>query len=335
MSERESIILDFDCCLDTPFHSTEKKYKNLLKCAPYILGSSIRGELLNYLIIKNCTANKIRTLSTLKKEAEIIEFHSKCEIQCIVKKILWNEKWGMLVSFGQFESPQFRAITRIAISRESRASSEGGIVNIEQIKDGCNFSVEIVLCNEEQLIEDVKSSFRDIGKYFGIGKYKNVAMGRFSVKDMEIKKVKDILNEKIIEFRKYKKKQRLTFITPFLLHHNSGLPIDLDQNQFASLFSQMLSNRSRELSEFFNLNLNIEPAVINSIRTYIIPDYFSRYSLEESAKKNRLVAKAGSYFDCYFDDSNESLPIQLAVCSLFGIGEWADVGFGRFSIELG
>ncbi|MEO0294272.1 MAG: hypothetical protein ABIN61_08665 [candidate division WOR-3 bacterium] len=333
MSEREGIILHFDCCLDTPFHSTEKKYKNLLKCSPYILGSSIRGELLNYLIIKNCTANNIRTLSALKKESDIIEFHSKCEIQCIVKKFLWNEKWGILLSFGQFERPQFRAITRIAISRESRASSGGGIVNIEQIRDGCNFSVEIVLCNDEQIIDDVKSAFKVIGLYFGIGKYKNVAMGRFSIKNMSIKKVKDVLNEKITEFRQYEKKQRLTFITPFLLHNNSGLPIDLDQNQFAALFSKMLLNRSKELSEFFNLNLNVEPTVIDSIRTYIIPDYVSRYSLEESTKKNRLVAKAGSYFDCYFGDSNQSLPTQLALCSLFGVGEWADIGFGRFSIE--
>jgi CRISPR/Cas system CSM-associated protein Csm3 (group 7 of RAMP superfamily) len=334
MNEREGIILRFECCLETPFHSTEKRYKNLLKSAPYILGSALRGELLGNMIIKYCAEEEIRSLSSLKEEAKVIEYHSKCELSCLIKELLWNNKWGIFVSFGEFENPEYRPITRIALNRDSRTSSEGSIVNLEQIEAGCNFSFEIVLHNDKKMVGEVKLLFENIGRYFGIGRYKNVGMGRFSIKDIAVKKVKDIMNEKIAEFRAYGKKNRLTFTTPFLLHHN-GAPLDLDQNQFASLFSQMLSNRSKELSEFLNLDLDIKPIPIDFIRTYIIPDYVSRYSLEESMKKNRLVAKVGSSFELYLSKENDSLHTQLILCSMFGVGEWADVGFGRFSVETG
>jgi len=334
MKKGEGVILGFKCRLETPFHSTEKRYKNLLKCAPYIFGSALRGELLSDMIIKNCKEEKITSLSFLEEEAKVLEYHSKCELSCAIKKVLCENRWNIIVSFGKFETLRPRSITRIALSRDSRTSSEGTIINIEQIEAGCNFSFEVVLHNDNEIIDEVKSSFENIGQYLGIGRYKNVGMGRFSIKDIVEKKVKDVMDEKIAQFGTSGRKYCLVFTTPFLLHHTNG-PLDLDQNRFALLFSQMLLNRSKELSEFFDLKLEVKHIPIECIRTYIIPDYISRYSLEESKKKNRLVAKAGSSFEVYFQNSNDSLTVQLVLCSLFGMGEWADVGFGRFSVETG
>lgn len=332
MIEKEDIILRFECWLETPFHSTEKKYKNLLKCSPYILGSTIRGQLLSNIITRHCAEDKIKSLALLKNETEILEFHSRCELNCPVKEFIWRNKWALFISFGEFKNLKYRSVTRTSISRDSKAASEGNLVNIEQIEDGCDFSFEIISCNDESIVRELKLSIENIGKEFGIGKYKKVGMGRYSIKEVTVKKVKDMIEEKISEFKTYSEKTRLTFKTPFILHHN-GSPLDLEQNQFASLFSEMLLKRNKELSEFFNLNFGFQPILIENIRTFIIPDYINRYSLEESAKKNRLIARSGSFFEFSSQNNNDTRPIQLALSSLFGVGEWADVGFGRFTIK--
>ena len=67
MNLRDGTVFSLNCTLNSPFHTTQREYRNLLKCAPYIAGTTFRGAILKALIeLNKCLLIQLNVHSTYK-----------------------------------------------------------------------------------------------------------------------------------------------------------------------------------------------------------------------------------------------------------------------------
>jgi len=316
---KPAVSIKFQCVCTSPFHTTQQKYQNLLKCAPYILGTTIRGSILGFLIQKYCTDKKIVELKKMQDSESIVRFHRECERECIVKEIYQNLD-DISYSFGKFQKKQSMTVTRISLDRDNKISSEGSIVNVECIKEGSEFHFEIILFKNMMAIKnEIEEAVEYIGKYLGIGKFKSIGFGRFNVIN--------VISEDLTHFLEYDSYNSIdlnlisVFKTPFIFNIKS-----MDENVLIEEISNLIFERYCEIAQE-KVDGKIE---IKNLIVEMKPEFIHRYSLEKSKIENRLVMEAGSIFRYQID--NDKIERQIMIASRFGIGEWRNCGFGRFNV---
>ena len=322
----EGGVLRFNCLTTSPFHTSRREYASLLKCAPFILGSTIRGALLKYLIETNCSKEKIAELRSMSDPGEIAAFHRNCEIDCVVKPFFAEEPL-VWFSFGHFAKGSYQFVTRIAIARENRSVAEGAIVNIEAIEPGTEFSFEIILFGEALgVAETVRSVMKQVGELRGFGHLRSIGFGRFEVLSIEEKDFADYVDERIGTLPPFDDKVKMVFTTPFVFGEGMR-PYPLEGHALARHIAEHIrATASRVIEEVALL-------AIERVDARLRPDFIGRFSYERGLRENRLVAWAGSEMTLHLSHGASDLSEQLAIASILGIGEWSEWGYGRFEVK--
>ncbi len=331
MELRTGKTITFECELVSSFHTTQRAYANLLKCAPFIPGSTLRGNILKHLIEQNCTVEYIEKLKALNDTSEISHFHDTCKLNCPVKLFFSSSKKPPVIfSFGNFLNIErnFSSVTRIALTRNNRAASKGKLANVECITPSSNFEFRITLFDEAlEVINIVKRGIGYIGQYMGIGRFKSVGFGRFIVKNISERDVSDIIDAEVHQ-RELVNEVRIKFTSP-LVFSNGPKPFSIEEEDLQSTLSALLHQRAHEI---LMDSQNLKRIRITNISARINPEFVRRWSLECSKPENRLVAWQGSEFHfktAPTDDTN----LQLSIASIYGIGDWRDMGYGEFKVE--
>lgn len=328
MNRLEGQILHYKCELTSPFHSSRQEYANLLKCAPFILGSTIRGAVLSYLIETRCSAEKIQHLRGRNDPAEIAAYHRDCETDCPVKPFFANRPLAWF-AFGEFAAEDYRANTRIALERSNYSVAEGAIVNIEAMAPGTAFDFEITLLDEAVTVTDVVTeAVREIGHLRGIGRLRSVGFGQFRMRDVTCRELSDDITSRVKALGEgVADSVVLEFTRPYVL--SAGEEPDL-------LDSTRLAHRlAGEFQELMS-DLAIEPASerlpLERVEASIRPDFVSRFSYERGLRAHYLVAWPRSRMSLHLVKPTDGLRDQVALASFFGLGRLNDLGFGRFKV---
>jgi hypothetical protein len=325
--------LRFRCRTTSPFNTSRQEYANLIKCAPFILGSTIRGALLRYLIETHCPAERIAHLATLRESAAISTYHRDCKRDCVVKPFFVSQSL-ISFSFGHFAGDEkiYGALTRIAIERRYGSVAEGAIVNVEVIKPGVEFDFEITLLGKTMVLtNEVKSAIEAVGTLYGLGRLRSIGLGRFAVERVEALPWADVVEKRIGEWMRIDMAPRLTveFVTPYVLSAGEGPP--------PSFTREALARRVRDEIQDAVSTVTGEPAdelPLSGVDMTLKPEYISRFSYERGVRENRLVAWTGSSLTLHFDSQPLELQEYLAIASLIGLGEWREWGYGRFRARL-
>lgn len=316
---KNAVAVKFRCTLTSPFHTTQRRYQNLLKCAPYILGTTFRGSILGFLIKKHCTNTKINQLKRVNDKDQIDEFHRDCEQKCLVKE-LFRREGDIQFSFGTFEHERYLQTTRIALTREHKTAAKGAIINVECVREGSEFIFEVILA--EDLVEnkeEIKEAVEFAGEYAGIGSFKSVGFGKYEVKDVTEEDLESFLE--INEFEDLGNIVEIKFDTPLVFRMDS-----LDEVLIAEMISEYLQKRYCEIMQ----QSKAEKISLRDLSFRVKPEFVHRYSLELSQKVNRLVLDKGSRIRFDIGGTDDEVSAQFGVGSRFGIGEWSNYGFGRF-----
>ena len=103
----------FHCRLTSPFHTSRQKYANLAKCAPFIMGSTFRGAVLQYLIEAHCPEERLTALRGMDDPTRVTAYHVGCDLDCPVRPF-FTEAERIWYSFAALPETAFGSATRIA-----------------------------------------------------------------------------------------------------------------------------------------------------------------------------------------------------------------------------
>lgn len=321
--------ITFYCRALSPFHTSRQEYANLIKCAPFILGSTFRGLVLESMILQNrCPYTNLLEKARVKEE--VAKIHLQCEKSCPVQPF-FKKPAEAFFSFGNFkEQILYESRTRIAIERNCNSASEGAIVTIESVPAGSEFEFSIILIKEclssiNAVIDAVSLSTRTNA----LGRLRSVGYGRFEVQTHQIipfiEAVKD--NKKNFGSAFSENDIEISFVTPLIISDGKRMFFSLSDNE----------KLSRELRDIIDasVSLVIDENYINPELTItdirIKPEYVGRFSFETEQRENRLVAWKDSSLRLTFHNSRDLVSEMLAISSVLGIGEWNELGFGRFN----
>lgn len=318
---RNGISITFQCSLVSPFHTTQREYQNLLTCAPYVLGTTIRGAVLGYLIQKHCTVEKITQLEKTTDPGCILQIHRSCGEGCLLSQFFEEDTPNILFSFGEFHRPEYLSRTRIALRRDFRNASEGAIANVECIQEGSEFRFEVVLSDSlMDLEEEIAEAVRFVGEYIGIGRFKSVGLGRFKTEERTKEDVETLLERVKIPDSEIELVLRTPLV--FMMRKmDCGVMAEQISNSFLQRFREISGRDSDKEVEIAELDIEMKP------------EFIHRHSLETSQVENRLVMDVGSKIRCVLPPPGRQHLIQLKIASRFGIGDWRNCGFGRFHVK--
>lgn len=337
----------FPCHLISPFHSAAERYSNVHTCAPYILGSTLRGAVLSQVIKHYCTEEHFEHL---KKEGNNPSYHTKsCPAPCGLRDLFDpNKTW---FSFGEFSLTQlyrrndgkepdkrvyFR--TRIAIDRETWSVAKRALLQFEirpanrnELNNGSRFSFTIDLPEEltsgepwTKICEAIKWA-----GFFGIGAFRNQGFGRFDVGKPEPitpEPVKELPPDEYI----------FVAVTPYTLadpfkatrpHPDCASPLQENIEKAMQLpfgKERFLIDADQALGPGWS-NEHIEDVQILEASL----GYVGRFCLEDDTRHTRAVAREGS---ALLVKVKQAIPSDQVARLLGGIGEWNHFGFGRWRI---
>ena len=324
MNLRDGVVFSFDCKLESPFHTSQREYRNLLKCAPFIAGTSLRGAILKAFIELNCK-NNINKLKSLSSYQEIKKFHSNCKENCPVRHFFDVQKTNAVFSCGTFKGDsRYDLITRIALTKDSRSAAEGMIVNAECISSGVGFRFSISLFDDAISTIDKLKDALDLASQNGIGRFKSIGFGRFNIENIVETEVEDLVYYEVDKIESDISRVEIGLETPFVFNNSKEA---FDTKNLGDVFSVLFNRRYNDLC----VDGMVEPLSISSTEMRLIPEYINRYSYELGKKESRLSAGVWSQFWLEFDEMTEDAKNQLAIGSSFGIGAWCNCGFGVFS----
>jgi len=306
----DGTALRFYCRLTSPFHTTRQGYANLYKCAPFILGSTLRGALLTHLITSHYDDAAIRT-GAFQREGVAAPFFADPPRACF--------------SFGRFPDDverQMEAHTRIAIEREHGSAASGALLSVEAVAAGASFTFDVLLPDDDgTLARLVEEGVRRMAGTTGLGGLRSVGLGQFAVENAESRPLADHLAD-LRAGLPAAGPLRLTFTTPYVLADGRSA----------------WDGRPEALAERVNGELaaaargRVEPPVVARVDAALRPDFIGRWSYELGARENRLVAWPGSELTLHLaapGDRWDALALALA----FGLGDWSAWGFGRFVVQ--
>jgi len=324
MNLRDGVVFSFDCKFESPFHTAQREYRNLLKCAPFIAGTSLRGSILKALIELNCK-NDINELKNLNNYQKIKKFHSDCSENCPVRYFFDVQKTNAVFSCGILDGKsKYDLFTRIALTKDSRSAAEGMIVNAECVSSGVGFKFSISLFGDALEAVDKLKDALDLASQNGIGRFKSIGFGRFKIENIAETEVEDLVYHKVDEIESDNSRVEIGLRTPFIFNNSQEA---FDTKNLGDVFSALFNKRYNDIC----VDRLMEPPSISSTEMRLVPEFINRYSYEIGKNESRLSAGVESQFWLEFDEVTEDVKSQLAIGSSFGIGAWCNCGFGVFS----
>ncbi len=310
----EGLILRFECVTASPFHTARQEYANLIKCAPFILGSTLRGAALNDLIRAHCPEETLRQLDGLTDPAAIADVHRNCAADCPAKHF-YAEPAEVRFSFGIFDGEPALARTRIALDRETSSVAEGAIVSVEAVPAGTGFSFEIALLGEAiRFRDEIEAALRRAGQMWGIGRLRSVGFGQYEVRRVESASITDRLSRFREQFAKAGSEITLEFVTPYVLGDGSS----------------EVQVSGEALAERVGAELGVK---LERVEARLELDFVSRFSFERGLRENYLVAWRDSQMTLKSAENGSAWVDALARSATFGLGRLDDWGFGQFRIR--
>jgi hypothetical protein len=326
---REGMVLRFRCRTTSPFHTSRQEYANLVKCAPFILGSTLRGAVLKRLIERQDCPH-LKELAETKDRMAIEAIHRTCALDCPVKPFFAESPLAWF-SFGQFEGEEhehYRFSTRIALARDAASVAHGAIVTIEAIRPGVPFAFSVTLLDEAQeMIDVVEEAVRLSGEIEGIGRLRSIGFGQFAVEEVQHIPLTEALAQVQAEWARMPIEPSLTLMlaTPYLLSKGEER---IPSFEYTALARRLEADMSHAL-ETVRYDAVAVPR-LQGAECVLRPEYISRFSYELGTREHYLVAWEGSRFTLHFDRLGPEVSICLAVASLVGLGPESDLGYGRF-----
>ncbi|MBI3797549.1 MAG: hypothetical protein HY268_11370 [Deltaproteobacteria bacterium] len=295
-------VLQFTCAFTSAFHTSENNYSNLYTCAPYILGTTLRGAVLRALIDTDCSGQQLQNQPT---------FHNHCDPTCQVKPLF---EPPTRFSFGTFLPESAGALrTRLGIDRERYSAAEGALLSTEVRYGQFTFSVMFPYEGLQDAIYravEWAGSRPDSG---GIGRFRSIGWGRFTLASKPAPLTPPRLKAGHTQYR-------FCFCTPYVLDDQ----FINEQQREHTLQDQLRRALPAELHDTVQVS-----AVELRLRSL---SYIRRWSDEpgHQRKENRQVAGPDTELLVTFAQPVAEEHLQVWQ---WGIGEWFDAGFGSCVIE--
>jgi len=321
----------FGCRLTSPFHTARQTYANLAKCAPFILGSTIRGAVLKYLIESHCPPERIAALRQLDDPEQVAAYHVGCDLDCPAKSFIQHRE-HIWFTCAPLDEERFGSATRIALSRRTASVAEGGIFNVEMATPGTEVTFEVFLLGPAQtLVDTVEDAVRAVGRWSGLGAHRSVGFGRFELLDgqPQVDEFDDRITRELLFWPQASSSPTLAFLTPLVLGEEVGLETLTGESLAAWLAAEIQRTASQVSAD------ELLPLPIERVDFRLKPEFVGRFSYERGLRENRLVAWQGSQMTLHLQNGAALDSEQLATAAVLGIGEWNHWGFGRFRLQQG
>ncbi len=325
---KRAIAARFYCNTTSPLHTTRQEYDNLVRSSHFVLGSTIRGATLKTMI-EMVECPNMQALKDTENRLEISRIHSECHLACPVKCFFAYPPIAYF-SFGIFRPEDIERLSvRLGIERETASVAQGSIATLEGIPSGKHFTFEILLLGEcINVLPFLETSIRMCGETEGIGRYRSVGYGKFKLEKVEKTSFKNRIEPLLrdMDVMITNKTVKMVFKSPFIIGNGMEMYPSKDVELINSISRDLLESVNR-ISKY-TTSLEITGAQFN-----IKPDFISRFSYENGRRENRLVATQGSSLILHFKEISDILKEELSIATLLGIGEWSEVGFGRFEVQ--
>ncbi len=299
-------LITFKCRLASPLHTAAERYSNVQMCAPYVLGSTLRGAILGQIIRRRCPPEHFDLLM-----ANNPGYHAECPGPCGAKSLFDSALTRF--SFGRFPSddPPRAFRSKVAIDRARWSVAESALLQFEVITptdpegNPVCFSFEVET-TDESLNDLIREAVVWAGET-GIGAFRNQGFGQFVVEDTSTSSVPPA--EEAMPGGKH----RLAVETPYVLPEGQSF-----DEAFRGDLAKLLG---AEWLDHHLGDVQVQEANLGYVGRWC-------YEGEKPRRKTRAVALPGSTLMIAV---NSNIPAEKTTRMLRGIGEWADVGFGRFT----
>ena len=291
--------LKFICAFTSAFHTSEQNYSNLYTCAPYILGTTLRGAVLRALIDTDCQGKLPHPVPT---------FHDQCGFDCQVKPLF---DLPTRFSFGMFLPESTVALrTRVGIDREGYCAAEGALLSTEVRYGRFIFSVMLPHENLQDLVRQAVTWTGSRPDSGGIGRFRSAGWGRFEL-------VEDPTPVSLPSRHGGGTRYCFQFRTPYVL--DEGF-LDRPERKVEEQLRKALPLELRDTVQVTEVELHLRSL-----------SYIRRWSDEPQSqgKHNRQVAGPDTELLVTFVQPVTEEHLQLWQ---WGIGEWFDSGFGSCEI---
>ena len=300
------------CQLTGAFHTRRQGYANLWKCAPFVLGSTLRGALLTALITSTYDDAAIQN-EDYKTQGPAAPFFATPP--------------RAYFTFGRFPKDveaRMESHARITLERGNQSVAEGALLSVEAVKAGTAFEFDVLLPGDDgTLARTVLDTVARMSGMISLGSLRSLGMGQFKVEHKTTAALETYLQQ--FHAPPVDKPWDIHWTTPYVLAAG-----ETPWTGEATVLAQQLSTQLREQMQ--TLAADIRPPTFKRVDTRIKLDFVGRWSFENGARENRLVAWPGSIFTLQVDDPGDwEAALQLA--QAFGWGAWASWGFGRWAWE--
>lgn len=291
--------LQFTCAFTSAFHTSENNYSNLYTCAPYILGTTLRGAVQRALIDTDCSGQQLQDHPT---------FHNLCGPTCQVKPLF---EPPTRFSFGKFLPESTVALrTRVGIDREGYCAAEGALLSTEVRYGRFTFCM---LLPHENLRDIVHQAVKWAGSRpdgGGIGRFRSAGWGRFEL-------VEDPTPGSLPSPHGGGTRYCFQFRTLYVL--DEGF-LDGPEQKVEKQLRKALPLELQDTVQVTEVELRLRSL-----------SYIRRWSDEpgHQGKVNCQVAGPGTELEVTFAQPITAQQLQLWQ---WGIGEWFDAGFGSCEI---
>lgn len=300
------------CQLTSAFHTRRQGYANLWKCAPFVLGSTLRGALLTALI------------ATAYDDAAIQNEDYKTQGPAAPFFAMPLQAYFTFGRFPEDVEACMESHARITLERGNQSVAEGALLSVEAVKAGTPFEFDVLLPGDDGTVaQTVMDAVALMAETTSLGSLRSLGMGQFKVDSSATAGLDTYLQR--FKPSKMGKSFTLTWTTPYVLAAGE-IPWTGDP----AVMTQKLNTELRQLLQ--TLSPQIAPPVFERVDTRIKPDFVGRWSFENGARENRLVAWPGSAFTVHVTEPGD-WDAALRLAQAFGWGEWAEWGFGRWACE--
>lgn len=332
---RRGIVLELFGHTTSAFHSTRQEFANLLKCSPYILGSTIRGALLARLLERGMCPH-LAQLNVPRSDVELAELHRDCALRPFFPRA--DEAPSVWFSFGRFTrgdatplsaeemNLRYHAHTRIGLERAHGSVAEGAIVTIEAIQPETPLRFEVILLDEARALADELAQAAEVtGTGAGWGRFRSIGFGQFKITRVRQTEFTEWIDAAANDWLEVTQDRvAFEFETPYVLSRGEGAFPAFDSEAGAA-----------RLHEQFNALLHAvgQEALggkFNEVGFAVRPEFVSPFSFERGTRQHSLVSLEGSWVAAKYNGDAKSIAQAFALASRMGLGTWNTTGFGRF-----
>ncbi len=301
-------IIELTCRLISPFHTAGERYSNVHVCAPYILGSTLRGAVLGQIIQRRCEGEHFDRLVVCNPG-----YHADCPGPCGAKPLF--DRAQTRFSFGEFDDEARTRIfrSRVAIDRATFSVAEGALLQLDAVPgsrqggengDGSRFAFEVEVPSPD-LVGLVREAAEWAGE-MGIGAFRNQGYGRFVIENHCAAAAPCPVEGWPAD------EVRLVVKTPYVLGDTS-----FGREGF-------LRDAARACGQEW-----CEAHLGDVSVAHVALGYIGRWCYEDGKRHVRAVALPGSALRV---EVKQPVSPDDAQRLRRGIGDWEDVGFGRWEV---